>query len=95
MDSVRWIRRLAHQESRRAARAQRRPAAPAGDASPAPASIECLRHLPGIGEERAIALLQRFGSPHGVATAPIEALMGVPGIGPATAARLYVALRGG
>lgn len=47
-----------------------------------------LRALPGIGEATAQALLARFGSVRGVATAALDDLAAVPRVGSRTAARI-------
>lgn len=48
-----------------------------------------LQGLPGVGPERAAALLQACGSVAGVFAANEEALADVPGIGPRTAALIH------
>lgn len=48
-----------------------------------------LQGLPGVGPERAAALLDAFGSVAGVVTADEATLAAVPGIGPRTAASIH------
>lgn len=48
-----------------------------------------LQGLPGIGPERALALLDAFGSVAAVFAASEDALADVPGIGPLTASRIH------
>jgi len=47
-----------------------------------------LQGLPGVGRELALRLLAYFGSVEAVMTAPVEAFLQVPGIGPTKAARI-------
>lgn len=47
-----------------------------------------LQGLPGVGTDRAARLLGHFGTVESVASASLEALMEVPGIGPTTAKRI-------
>jgi len=47
-----------------------------------------LDDVPGVGPERRIRLLRRFGSVKGIRAASIDELQGVPGIGEATANRI-------
>ncbi|MHB8584698.1 MAG: excinuclease ABC subunit UvrC [Thermoplasmatota archaeon] len=51
--------------------------------------------IPGVGPSRRQALLLHFGGPREVAAASVQELAKVPGIGPATAARIHAALHGG
>lgn len=63
-------------------------------------SVSDLRHLqqlmlqavPEIGPVKSTALLERFGAPAEIASASMEDLVEVPGIGPRTAERLHEAL---
>jgi len=72
------IARLAAHEERRLARdAHRRPQATG--------PLAVLASIPGVGEERAAALLARFGSVRQIFNTPRAALEEVPGIGPETA----------
>ena len=54
--------------------------------------LRILQSLPGIGSERAVALLDRFGSVEAALTAQAEELRQTEGIGEKTAARLRWAL---
>jgi DNA excision repair protein ERCC-4 len=54
--------------------------------------LRVLQGLPGIGPDRAAALLERFGNVQAVMTATPEALVGVDGIGEKIAWRLRAAL---
>lgn len=51
-----------------------------------------LSELEGLGPKRVRALLHHFGSPTGVREASVEELAGVPGIGSATAERIWNSL---
>jgi Fanconi anemia group M protein len=50
-----------------------------------PGPLSVLASVPGVGEERAAALLERFGDVATVLCAPASALRQVPGVGPHTA----------
>ncbi len=52
-----------------------------------------LERIPGVGKERARRLLVRFGSSNGVATAPVEEIAAVEGIGQVLAQRIRDTLR--
>lgn len=54
--------------------------------------LRLLQGLPGIGPDRATALLERFGSVQAVMTAAPEALVEVEGIGEKTASRIRATL---
>ena len=54
--------------------------------------LRVLQGLPGIGPDRAAALLERFGNVQAVMTATPEALVGVDGIGEKIAWRIRAAL---
>jgi ERCC4-type nuclease len=54
-----------------------------------------LQGLPGVGPGRAAGLLDRFGSVQAVATASVEELDSVPGIGKGIAAKIRWALEAG
>lgn len=73
-----YLARIAAREERRLARGAAHAGSPTGP-------LAILAAVPGVGEERAAALLARFGSVRGVFGAPAAALTEVPGIGPATA----------
>ena len=53
-----------------------------------------LMAIPGIGEEKAKRLLERFGSVYGVVNASVAELMRVEGIGEKQARRIYNFVRG-
>ena len=53
-----------------------------------------LMAIPGIGEEKAKRLLERFGSIHGIVNASVAELMTVEGIGEKQARRIYNFVRG-
>ncbi len=52
-----------------------------------------LEGIPGVGKERARRLLVRFGSSRGVATAPVEEIAAVDGIGQVLARRIRETLK--
>ncbi|MBB4070864.1 excinuclease ABC subunit UvrC [Canibacter oris] len=52
-----------------------------------------LAQIPGIGDKRAAQLLQHFGSLHRVREATLAQLQQVPGVGEATATKIFAALR--
>ena len=54
--------------------------------------LHLLQGLPGIGPDRASALLEQFGNVQAVMTATLEALMAVKGIGERTASQIRAAL---
>ena len=51
-----------------------------------------LEGIPGVGAARRKALLKHLGSVRAVVEADLEALMGVPGVGPQMAETIYLAL---
>ena len=53
-----------------------------------------LMAIPGIGEEKAKRLLERFGSVYGIVNASVAELMTVEGIGEKQARRIYNFVRG-
>ena len=53
-----------------------------------------LQAIPEIGPAKAQSLLQSFGTPFGVATATIEALQTVEGIGPSAATKIHKVFHG-
>ena len=55
-------------------------------------ALYILQGLPGVGPQRARALLERFGSVLGVATAEVAALADVAGVGDAVARSIREAL---
>jgi len=57
-------------------------------------SIAMLTAIPGIGEEKARRLLEKFGSIHRIVNATIPELMRVDGIGEKQAKRIYEFVRG-
>ena len=80
-DSARWLHRLAVRCQRVTPPAELPPFVPRA-AVPAESVAEAmLAAIPGISTITARALLERFGSPAGVAAASVEAWLEVPGIG--------------
>ncbi len=57
-------------------------------------NIAMLAAIPGIGEEKARRLLEKFGSIHRIVNATIPELMRVEGIGEKQAKRIYEFVRG-
>ena len=57
-------------------------------------NVAMLTAIPGIGEEKARRLLEKFGSVHRVVNATIPELMRVDGIGEKQAKRIYEFVRG-
>lgn len=55
---------------------------------------DMLAAIPGVGRDRAAALLARFGDLRGVFEAPVADLMKTPGVGPKLAQRIHAVLRG-
>jgi len=55
--------------------------------------VSVLEGIPGVGPARRKALLRQLGSAEAVATADVEALAEVPGIGRAMAAQIHAAFR--
>jgi Fanconi anemia group M protein len=80
-DSARWLHRLAVRCQREAAPAELPPLVPRATVPPESVAEAMLAAIPGISTVTARALLERFGSPAGIAAAPPEAWLEVPGIG--------------
>ncbi|NXF08102.1 FAP24 protein, partial [Smithornis capensis] len=52
-----------------------------------PAVFHSMQHIPGVGKSKALLLLQRFGSIHGLCNASLEELQQV--VGPTAAQQIY------
>ena len=87
-ESCIYLARLAEREQRRLVRSPQPPAERTGP-------LAVLAAVPGVGEERAAALLQHFGTVGRALDAPLEQLIAVPGIGPETARCIRRASTGG
>lgn len=88
---------IARQESRRASRRERRArqtraSPPEPTTAERAAALRCLGALPGVGQLRADALLEHFGSLERLFGATWAELCEVPGVGGATAAGILQAL---
>ena len=92
VDSARWLHRLAVRCQREAAPAELPPLVPRASVPPESVAEVMLAAVPGISTVTARALLERFGSLAGVAGAPRDALLEVPGIGKERAGALAEAL---
>ena len=91
-DTARWLYRLAVRCQREAQPAELPPLVPRATVPPESVAEAMLAAVPGISTVTARALLGRFGSLAGVAGAPPEALLEVPGIGKERARALAEAL---
>ena len=91
-DSARWLHRLAVRCQREAAPAELPPLVPRAALPPESVAEAMLAAVPGISTITARALLDRFGSLAGVAAAPPDAALDVPGIGKERARALAAAL---
>lgn len=80
-DSARWLHRLAVRCQREAPPVELPPLVPRATIPPESVAEAMLAAVPGISTVTARALLERFGSPAGIAAAPSEELLDVPGIG--------------
>lgn len=88
-DTAAWVLAILEQEERRVARLGTPP--PPRDARVA---MDVLGALPGVGDQRARRLIERFGSAGAALAASEEDLLTVDGIGPATARAIRNALAG-
>lgn len=91
-DSARWLHRLAVRCQREAQAAELPPLVPRPTLPPESVPEAMLVAVPGISTVTARALLDRFGTLSGVASAPSESLLEVPGIGRERARSLAEAL---
>lgn len=91
-DTARWLHRLAVRCQREAQPAELPPHVPRAAIPPESVAEAMLAAVPGISTITARALLERFGSVTGVAGAPDDELLDVPGIGRERARSLVEAL---
>jgi ERCC4-type nuclease len=91
-DSALWLHRLAVRCQREEPPAELPPLVPRPTLPPETVSEAMLAAVPGISTVTARALLERFGSLSGVASASADALLDVPGIGKERARALCEAL---
>jgi Fanconi anemia group M protein len=80
-DSARWLHRLAVRCQREAPPAELPPHVPRATVPPASVAEAMLAAVPGISTVTARALLERFGSPAGIAAAHPDEWLEVPGVG--------------
>jgi Fanconi anemia group M protein len=80
-DSARWLHRLAVRCQRESTPAELPPLVPRAAVPPESVAEAMLVAIPGISTITARALLERFGSPAGIAAALPEEWLEVPGIG--------------
>jgi Fanconi anemia group M protein len=91
-DSARWLHRLAVRCQRAASAAEAPAWVPRPAAAPGSVAEAMLATVPGISTVGARALLEQFGSLHGVLAAAPEEWLEVPGIGQRRAGALAQAL---